>query len=236
MKKTVTFIFTVLITGCSTVGEILLEGAASMDYSQTTDSNGNTKFERRRIVDSSRGLTSLPPPTPLLSIEPTSYEYSSSTDSTQQTKTTTDNEYPLSGGLVISSSANENTFNGDISYEWLGQYISGDVGISMVGSDLTYFGFSGQLRAHFPWKLSPYVGAGLYGGDSKTCYYQPIGGGYSEEICEKYYLFSTTADLGLQYLFTDNLQVRIFGRSFSKTRQGDPLRSELYGLAFAFYF
>lgn len=224
-----------LPTACSTMGEVMYENSSVGEYKRTKDDNGHTKYERRRII---ANTPSSSPPPPLFTFEPTTFTSSfASADTAHQLESSTaNNDLSLGGGLVISSSANANTFNGDISYEWLGEYVSGGAGVAMVGSDRTYFGFTGQVRAHFPWKLTPFVGVGLYAGDSKTCRYEPIGGGYTEEICDKYYLFAATADIGAQYSFSKNVHARLFSRTFSQTRQGDPLRSVLYGASVALSF
>lgn len=146
-----------------------------------------------------------------------------------------DNPY-RGGGLAFSISSSKDTANGDISYEWMSEYVSGGGGVSFVSSDRTYFGFNGQVRVHFPWIVSPYVGVGAYLGDSKSCSYKPAQYGYTKETCEKYYLFAGTADLGLQFNFDKNFVVRAYARGFSRTRQGDPLGDTLYGTSFAFVF
>lgn len=144
---------------------------------------------------------------------------------------------PYSGsGLAFGIYRSNETASGDISYEWMSEYVSGGVGIAFVSSDRTYFGFNGGIRIHYPWIVSPYVGLGAYGGDSKACSYEPKTYGTTEETCDKYFLFAGTADLGLQFNFDKNFVVRAFARGFSQTRQGDPLGETLYGTSFAFVF
>ncbi len=139
-------------------------------------------------------------------------------------------------GLAVAFVANNETASGDLSYEWMNEFISGGLGIAFVSSDRNYFGFNGSIRAHYPWIVSPFLGVGLYAGDSKTCSYQPQGYGITREDCEKYYLFAATADAGVQLNFEKNFVVRVFARGFSQTRQGDPLGDTLYGTSFAFVF
>lgn len=251
MKKS-SYVLLLSLTGCSTASEVFLENGSPTDYVRTKDSSGHTKYVRHRVVsdyDSYRPSPtyySYSPPSPettrpliqtlaevadtvnLLRAEDAnaSLLYTPATGGSDETSSEDD----TLSSIVATVSANDETANLDLSYEWLGKNISGGVGIAFLGSDRSYFGFNGQARLHFPWRVTPYIGIGLYGGDSKTCTYEPLGGGYSEEICEKYVLFALTGDAGLQVTLTDHARLRLFARGFSQTRQGDPLGATLYGM------
>lgn len=147
----------------------------------------------------------------------------------------TESTVPTSA-LSIGVFAQKNTFNSDISYEFVGDVMSWDVGLSMVASDKTYLGFSTMARIQAPWKLAPYFGAGMYGGDSKSCEYEPLGDGWSEETCEKYFLISIVGELGLQYQVNNQVRTRLAVRHFTNTRQEDPLGKTLYGVNLGILF
>lgn len=154
-----------------------------------------------------------------------------------ETSSPSTNDNPFrGGGIAFSISRSKDTANGDMSYEWMSEYLSGGAGVSFVSSDRTYFGFNGQVRIHYPWVVSPFVGVGAYLGDSKSCDYTPASNALTQETCEKYYLSAVTADLGLQFNFDKNFVMRTYARGFSQTRQGDPLGDTLYGTSFAFVF
>ncbi|MCC6137112.1 MAG: hypothetical protein IT287_00645, partial [Bdellovibrionaceae bacterium] len=176
--------------------------------------------------------TSIRPALPLVDFAASALPTSADSVSTQQDSIDT----VLDRSFVVSVSANKDTANGDFSYEWMSDYWSGGIGVAFVDSDHTYLGFNGGARVHFPWIISPFVGLGFYGGDSKTCTYEDLGYGYKAETCEKYFLMALTADLGLQLSLNNHARLRLFTRGFNQTRQGDPLGATLYGMSFALLF
>lgn len=238
MTKAVRYIFLLSLSACSTVGEMILDQGSALDYHKQTTEDGKTKYVRQRLVspfDKSPhfSLDPWPPPN----------NYTPATESIDfprdpsPTVTYQQNSYsPSSMALSLTALGSKQTANLDANIEWLSDYISGGVGISYVGSDYSYFGFDGVVRAHLPWSFSPFVGVGLYAGDSKSCTYEPIGDGYNIETCEKYFLTTSHLDWGLQIRSHKFFITRVFARSYANTRQGDPLADTLYGASFAFTF
>jgi hypothetical protein len=224
------FIFVAPLSACSTVAETLFEPEAP-GYHQAIDSSGQKVYRRERIVHESDRNTS-----PAVSLIDLADSISSSLAGPSQSYLNLEPSDAESGPQENSSAftvgmfAQKETWNSELSYEFVGDVFSWDVGLSMVSSDKTYLGFSTMARVQAPWKLAPYLGVGLYGGDSKTCYYEPLGYGYSEEICEKYFLISLVGELGLQYQFSDRVRTRLAVRHFTNTRQEDPLGKTLYGV------
>lgn len=223
-------VFIAPLSGCSTVAETLFESEAP-EYYPATDSSGQKVYQRQRIVhESDRNKSSV------LSLIDLADSFSSIPTQPSESYMTLEQSNSASSADELSSAfstgmfVQKETWNADLSYEFVGEVFSWDVGLSMVSSDKTYLGFSTMARIQAPWKLTPYMGVGLYGGDSKTCYYEPLGDGYSEETCEKYFLVSLVGELGLQYLFNDRLRARLAARHFTNTRQEDPLGKTLYGV------
>lgn len=102
------------------------------------------------------------------------------------------------------------------------------LGISMFFSKDTYTGFDLSTRGYVPfdWKIRPYAGLGLYFGDSKQCSRDPIGGGYTVEVCDKKFMSAGYAEAGLE-LGGFNL----FVRDYNITRAGLSVPTEtFYGL------
>jgi hypothetical protein len=223
-------IFVAPLSACSTVAETIFESEAPTYY-QATDSSGQEVYRRQRIVHESERNTS-----PAVSFIGFTDSISSSLSGPSESYLNLRQSHPepdteeVSSAFTVGMFVQKETWNSDLSYEFVGDVFSWDVGLSMVNSDKTYLGFSTMARLQAPWKLAPYLGVGLYGGDSKTCYYEPLGYGYSEEICEKYFLISLVGELGLQYQFNNRLRTRLAVRHFTNTRQEDPLGKTLYGV------
>lgn len=235
MTKSIYSFCFLTLSGCSTVAEVLIEGSSPTEYSKTTDSSGNSMYVRQRVLSPSEDFFR---PSPLLysPIDFSSVADEASFANTVNAENSVAIDGEISNSLAVSISANENTANGDLSFEWLNEYMSGGVGIAFVSSDKSYFGFNAGVRAHFPWTVSPFVGVGLYGGDSKTCTYENLGYGYQNEICEKYFLMAVTADAGIQLTLNEHVRARFFTRGFSQARQGDPLGVALYGMSLGVLF
>lgn len=88
-----------------------------------------------------------------------------------------------------------------LSVDWLHDYVDLTLGVASMTSDKTYGGFLGGVRAHMPWKVSPFVGVGFFTGDSEKCTTQPVDEFYDEEICDMYILRSMTYEAGIQARF-----------------------------------
>ncbi|MBY0385738.1 hypothetical protein K2X05_11330 [bacterium] len=222
------FLLLPFINGCSTVSETLFE-SDSPSYQRSVDSSGHTVYRSQRIFHESERDT--PSVVSLMDLADTiSTAFSQPSESYMTLAQSNPSAKDFSSALTMGMFVQEETFNSDISYEFVGDVFSWDLGLGMVNSDKLYLGFSTMARMHAPWKLAPYLGVGLYGGDSKTCTTQPIGSGYYEEVCEKYFLTSLVGEFGLRYIFNDRMQTRLAIRHFNYTRQGDPLAQTLYGL------
>jgi hypothetical protein len=243
-------IFSILVlsfllqTGCATLDEEMYESDAPA-YQKTTDKEGHTKYVRERIVPSDAPqYTPLRPIVSALTPTPTprsTYSIGDSPTRPYASSIKLDGVFDKSdgvrdSGLSLNWVSNFHATNLDLDYEWMGKYFDFDVGLALLDSDHTYLGFTGGARAHLPWKVSPFAGLGLYGGDSKTCSYESMGNGYDTETCEKYFLAALTLDYGVQIKFSDALQARVFARNFSDTEQGDPRAQTLYGLGITFLF
>lgn len=234
------FFTTVFLTaGCSTVLETLNE-PDSPNYYKTTDSTGQPVYQRRRVIDetvpssySSQPLFELIDlASALSSTSNSSMTLAQSNPGTVQydIDSTDTEETESSRAITVSLFTQKQAFNADISYEMKADYFSLDLGLSAVSSDKSYIGFSTIARMNLPWTLTPYLGVGLYLGDSKTCQTRPLGYGYTEEICDKYFLSSLVGEIGLQYTFSHRLQTRLGARYFSNARQQDDLGKTLYGI------
>ena len=231
------------LSGCSTVSETLFDSEAP-SYESAFDSTGKKYYRRQQIIhESQKSRSSIldllditdaiaTVVTPSLSLEQQDRE--SGTIDVNISENTDSGS--TSSGLTIGVFAQEQTLNTDISYEFVGDIMSWDVGFSMVASDKTYLGFSTMARIQAPWKVAPYFGAGIYGGDSKHCEYEPLGAELSEEICEKYFLISIVGELGVQFQFNEQVRTRLAIRHFTNTRQEDPLGKTLYGVNFGILF
>lgn len=232
--------FFLVCTACSTMSENFLETNNGGDYIETSDKYGNTVYRRHRI---------LPPPSLATSTSSSSTIPSSNLleDSLQlisllQTPPTTtihsltselppaETEKDSSVAFTASLFGAKDTMNTDIAIEYRKDNLSGDVGLSLVGSDKIYMGFSSMARLQLDTDVSPYLGFGVYLGDSKTCSYTNLGGGYKEEICDKYFLTSLVSEAGLQIKIEKSVQLRLAARYFTNTRQADPLDRVLYGI------
>lgn len=217
-----------LLCSCSTVSETILESNPP-SYQRSIDSSGHTVYRSQRIFhESERDTSSV---FSLMDLADTlSVESSQPSESHMAMDEISQEPKDFSSAMTMGLFAQKETFNSDISYEFIGDVLSWDFGLAMVNSDKLYLGFSTIARIHAPWKLAPYLGIGFYGGDSKTCATQPIGSGYYEEACEKYFLTSLVGEFGLRYILNDRIQTRLAIRRFGETRQGDPLGQTLYGM------
>jgi hypothetical protein len=237
-----------LQTACSTLDEVIHEPNAP-SYQTLTDSQGHKKEIRVRIIEPGAPKYSpfLPATRSLLSSEPTSVgngggkSYSAIPTPLRVAEQVVHTKYvdantPTDQGISLVSVSNFHATNLDLIYEKTHRYWDYNLGVSLLDSDHTYLGFTGGARIHMPWRLSPFAGLGIYAGDSKTCSYTDLGGGYSEETCEKYFLTALTLDYGLQMKFNDHFQLRAFARNFSQTEQGDPRTQTLYGVGLSLLF
>lgn len=102
------------------------------------------------------------------------------------------------------------------------------LGVSAFFSKDVYTGFDLSTRAYVPfeWKIRPYVGLGLYFGDSRSCYTESLGGGLSVEICDKKFLSAGYGEAGL-----DLGGFHLFVRDYNITRAGLSVPAEtFYGI------
>lgn len=110
----------------------------------------------------------------------------------------------------------------------LSSWLDARLGISGFFSKDTYTGFDLSTRAYVPfeWKVRPYAGLGLYLGDSRTCYRDPLGGGYTVEVCDKKFLSAGYGEVGLELG-----KFHLFVRDYNITRAGLSVPTEtFYGL------
>jgi hypothetical protein len=110
----------------------------------------------------------------------------------------------------------------------LSSWLDARLGISGFFSKDTYTGFDLSTRAYIPfeWKVRPYAGLGLYFGDSRKCHTDPIGGGYTVEVCDKKFLSAGYAEAGVELG-----RFNLFVRDYNITRAGLSVPTEtFYGL------
>jgi len=105
------------------------------------------------------------------------------------------------------------------------------LGVSLFKSDhQVYAGFDGSIRVQLPNpNFSPFVGAGIYMGDTKKCSYKNNGFNSYEE-CEKKFLTSGYAEAGIQIR-----SVQAFFRNYKINRAGISIPSDQFwgvGLSF----
>lgn len=239
MNQKYLFLILPFINACSTVSESVFEHN-SPSYHKSFDTEGHTVYRSHRIFhESERDHSSVVSLIDLADTLSTVFSQPSSSSMTlaQSHPGTIDlrleensEAKDFSSAFTMGLFAQKETFNSDFSYEFVGEVFSWDLGLAMVSSDKLYLGFSTMARVQAPWKWAPYLGIGLYSGDSKTCTTEPIGYGYYEEVCEKYFLTSIVGEIGLRYTFNERIQTRFALRHFNDTRQGDPLGQTLYGI------
>lgn len=143
----------------------------------------------------------------------------------------TERHWALSMGML----GGRGTGHFDLSVDWLNKYVDLTLGVTSFNSDRNYGGFIGGVRAHMPWKISPFIGVGFFTGDSEKCNTQPYNEEYDEEICEMYILRSMTYEAGVQARFYGHFQARAYARHLENARQGDS-SSTLYGVSLMWLF
>ncbi len=108
------------------------------------------------------------------------------------------------------------------------------LGVSAFFSKDVYTGFDLSTRAYVPleWKIRPYVGVGLYLGDSRSCQSESLGGGLSVELCDKKFLSAGYGEAGL-----DLGGFHLFARDYNITRAGLSVPAEtFYGIGLTTHF
>jgi len=226
-----------LITGCSTLYESTSSVYTAQPipvYKKETNNKGETVY---RSKESSSPLYNSTP----------FYERSSESVSASQNSTASSSDQPAHETSTLSKSQNKSHFKGLVAFTefarennnshigfHLGQNIIDTplvprIGVSLFNSDhQIYAGFDGSIRAHLPNpNFSPFVGAGVYIGDTKKCSNQ--NNSYSQE-CEKKFLTSGYTEIGIQIK-----SVQAFLRNYKINRAGISIPSDqFWGIGLSF--
>ncbi len=203
------------------------KNAEGETVTRTVEVKRDPIYDSRPSYDDRWSTPYTPPPT----IKPVALTNEPSTDSTEA-PTTTKSPTPDSSSRFLGSLELAMTPGHVHLGAHLGMGLTNwwdiRVGISGFFTKDTYTGFDLSTRAYVPfeWKVRPYAGLGLYFGDSKQCSRDPLGGGYTVEVCDKKVMSAGYAEAGLE-LGGFNL----FVRDYSITRAGLSVPTEtFYGL------
>lgn len=219
------FIFLILLltqAACSTFLEAVDPNDSVGGYRATQDEQGYTKYVRKRVV------TPKPPPF-VLEVEGHRPE-SKPAESLASSASDIDGHL----GVFLSRSSKAGVTHLGLSLDiQTHENLTLSGGLSVFASDKLYLGFDGIVRVHMNRKITPFVGLGLYLGDSKRCqtYYQ---GGLPIEECEKYFLTSLYPELGVSFDL-DGVKVLVFARDYSNIDQNvRDKATTIYGMGLQF--
>jgi hypothetical protein len=227
--------FAVLISGCNTLLEVASPSDTSTGYRQTKNSKGQTVYRRERYVAPAYAEpepTPIPDPVylPVYADEPVQDNHLVETRaepiqlsdshrySAPAAQPSVDNNWAL--GTEVSSDGKRTHLALEVfrRFDWLELKIGGS--LFRADTDL-YAGFDVGLRPTLQIvdHVSLFGGAGLYGGDTKSCSYSPSG----IEECEKKFLYAGYVEAGV-YLWN----LSLFARSYNIEEAGKAIPSDTF--------
>ncbi len=215
------------LSGCHTMSESHSPGTTT-SY-QTKNSEGETVHRSVRTIDRGNYIGAPAEPMPIHQPEP------------QPLKP----EYAMSSGPTqgqVSNSSRSSTgagFNGSLDLAWTSGHfhLGGHAGISLSEWFMFRFGLSafaskdlylgGDLSTRFHAPLGfirPFVGAGVYFGDSKKCSNEYISStGTYIEVCDKKFLTAGYGEAGVEFG-----HVSIFVRDYRLSRAGLSVPTDMF--------
>jgi len=234
------FAISVVLTACNTLSETTSSAYTNRPlpiYQKETNNQGETVYRSREPISSS-----LYQPLPIYehtheSVSTNRKSTSSQTNETASETSTlskTESRSSLKGLVAFTEFASESN-NSHIGFH-LGKNIVDTpivprLGVSLFNSDhQMYAGFDGSVRIHLPNpNFSPFVGVGVYIGDTKKCTYKNNGYNSYEE-CEKKFLTSGYTEMGIQVK-----SVQAFLRNYKINRAGISIPSDqFWGIGLSF--
>lgn len=231
-----------VLCGCHTVLEAVSPNDTTTGYRKTTNSNGETVYQRERYVGPSYGGPGpLPTPTPLPTPIPTPFPVVVEPAPLLGTEPVQDNNLVVRRAEPVqlsdtaksdsvwargwafgaeASSDSKRAHVGALVFKEL-EWVEAKAGISLFSADKDlYAGFDLGLRPMLKIAddVSIFGGAGVYGGDAKRCTYDN-----SIESCEKRFLFAGYLEAGV-YLWNFSL----FARSYNIEEAGKKIPSDTF--------
>ncbi|MCB0415185.1 MAG: hypothetical protein KDD50_12680 [Bdellovibrionales bacterium] len=250
-----------ILSGCSTAMEMTSSNDSALGYTPIKTSEGATKYVRQRNLSQERRRqllydsflqTSRPPLQPIKaevekpSAPDTAKLKAEDQNANNETNNGADKISMKSPPPSIHSPLNLSTFlaaSSQSKVTHMGVAIDIDkndslqfsLGVSFFDSDKFYLGFDGIARLQlFNTFISPYIGAGVYLGDSKKCQYSYDYFGDQIETCEKYFLSTLYPEVGMKFRVNQN-DILIFYRGYSQIDQSyRDKASEIYGVGVTF--
>lgn len=234
-----------MLTACHTMLESSTESPYEQaPYVQTKNSSGETVHVRERIKSNySSAPIIYPTPLPVVYPSPVASPFQPSRPIPSLPGIPFGEPSSISTGFTANSDAGGNFFvehSSAAGHSHLGLHLGfGDfkdnwvprIGVSLFGSEGTTFaGFDGSMRGYVVLDdLRPFVGAGVYVGDTKTCTDRNEFGTVIER-CEKKFLSSGFVEAGLEYK-----NFSVFWRDYAVNRAGLSIPTkQFFGIGLRF--